>query len=158
MRDFLAAVDRLPSALLIEGEAGIGKTTLWSAGIAAAAEHGYRVLSARPADLLDPVLERALDELPPPQRRALEIALVLRDPENGVPDQAAIAFALLGALRSAVTDVPVVVAVDVSTWLCLVRCSNAFTRAPPEIRSTPSNLRTLSGLANASSSQVSRYP
>src|SRR6266487_4086179 len=76
LRDFLAAVDRLPSALLIEGEAGIGKTTLWSAGIAAAAEHGYRVLSARPAqaesqvsyaglaDLLDPVLERALDELP----------------------------------------------------------------------------------------------
>jgi DNA-binding CsgD family transcriptional regulator len=128
VRDFLAAVDRLPSALLIEGEAGIGKTTLWSAGLAVAAEHGYRVLSARPAqaesqvsyaglaDLLDPVLERALDELPPPQRRALEIALVLRDSENGVPDQAAIAFALLGALRS-VTDVPVVVAVDDLQWL-----------------------------------------
>jgi DNA-binding CsgD family transcriptional regulator len=129
VRDFLAAVDRLPSALLIEGEAGIGKTTLWSAGIAAAAEHGYRVLSARPAqaesqvsyaglaDLLDPVLEHALDELPPPQRRALEIALVLRDPENRVPDQAAIAFALLGALRSVVTDVPVLVAVDDLQWL-----------------------------------------
>src|SRR5438067_3139279 len=129
VRDFLAAVDRLPSALLIEGEAGIGKTTLWSAGIAVAAGHGYRVLSARPAqsesqvsyaglaDLLDPVLERALNELPPPQRRALEIALVLRDPESGVPDQAAIAFALLGALRSAVTDVPVVVAVDDLQWL-----------------------------------------
>ena len=63
-----------------------------------AAEHGYRVLSARPAqaesqvsyaglaDLLDTVLERTLNELPPPQRRALEIALVLRDPESGVPD------------------------------------------------------------------------
>jgi DNA-binding CsgD family transcriptional regulator len=129
VRDFLAAVDRLPSALLIEGEAGIGKTTLWSTGIAVAAEHGYRVLSARPAqaesqvsyaglaDLLDPVLERALNELPPPQRRALEIALVLRDPENRVPDQAAIAFALLGALRSVATDVPVVIAVDDLQWL-----------------------------------------
>jgi len=129
VRDFLAAVDSLPSALLIEGEAGIGKTTLWSSAIAAAAEHGYRVLSARPvqaesqvsyaglADLLEPVLERALNELPPPQGRALEIALVLRDPESDVPDQAAIAFALLGALRSAVTEGPVVVAVDDLQWL-----------------------------------------
>src|SRR6266480_7325753 len=106
VRDFLAAVDRLPSALLIEGEAGIGKTTLWSAGIAAAAEHGYRVLSTRPAqaesqvsyaglaDLLEPVLEEALAELPPPQRRALEAALLLRD-AGSVPDQTAIAFAFL---------------------------------------------------------------
>ena len=58
-----------------------------------------------------------MDELPSPQRRALEIALVLRDSENGVPDQAAIAFALLGALRIAVTDVPLVVAVDDLQWL-----------------------------------------
>src|SRR5947207_13443677 len=112
VRDFLAGVDSFPSALFIEGEAGIGKTTLWSGALALAAEHGYRVLSARPAqaesrvsyaglaDLLDPVLERALNELPRPQRRALEIALFLRDPENGAPDQAAIAFALLGALRA----------------------------------------------------------
>ena len=49
VRDFLAAVDRLPSALLIEGEAGIGKTTLWSAGIAVAAEHGQEERPAREA-------------------------------------------------------------------------------------------------------------
>jgi tRNA A37 threonylcarbamoyladenosine biosynthesis protein TsaE len=35
------------AALLIEGEAGIGKTTLWQAGVDAAMERGYRVLTAR---------------------------------------------------------------------------------------------------------------
>src|SRR6266446_5862550 len=86
VREFLDAVERLPAALVVEGEAGIGKTTLWRAGIASAEERGYRVLSTRPAqaesqvsyaglaDLLEPVLEEALAELPPPQRRALEAA------------------------------------------------------------------------------------
>lgn len=71
VRDFVHAVDRLPAALVIEGEAGIGKTTLWRAGIVSAGERGYRVLSTRPAqaesqmsyaglaDLLEPVLEAA---------------------------------------------------------------------------------------------------
>ena len=111
VRAFLAEVERLPSAVFIEGEAGIGKTTLWRAGTAEAHEFGYRVLSARPAeaesqvsyaglrDLFDPVLELVVAELPPPQRRALEIALLLRGAEQDAPDQAAIAFAVLGALR-----------------------------------------------------------
>ena len=123
MRAFLAEVERLPSAVFIEGEAGIGKTTLWRAGTAEAQEVGYRVLSARPAeaesqvsyaglrDLFDPVLELVVAELPPPQRRALEIALLLREAEEDAPDQAAIAFAVLGALR-AIADTPVLVAVD----------------------------------------------
>ena len=37
-----------PSALLIEGEAGIGKTTLWRAGVARAKERGVLVLSCAP--------------------------------------------------------------------------------------------------------------
>jgi DNA-binding CsgD family transcriptional regulator len=129
VREFLAATERLPSALMIEGEAGIGKTTLWNAGLTAASEFGYRVLSARPAqaesqisyaglaDLLAPVLERVLDELPPPQRRALEIAMLLRDAEDGVPDQGAIAFALLGTLRAAAADAPLLIAIDDLQWL-----------------------------------------
>jgi hypothetical protein len=51
----LAAVDSLlddpnarSAALVIDGEAGIGKTTVVGAGIAAAPERGYRVLSCRP--------------------------------------------------------------------------------------------------------------
>jgi DNA-binding CsgD family transcriptional regulator len=112
----------------VEGEAGIGKTTLWRAGIAAAEELGYVVLSARPAeaesqvsyaalgDVLGAVIERAVVELPAPQRRALEIALLLRDAEGRVPDQGAIAFGVLGALR-AIADAPVLVAVDDAQWL-----------------------------------------
>ena len=37
-------------ALVLEGEAGIGKSTLWLAGVDAAHERGLRVLSARPAE------------------------------------------------------------------------------------------------------------
>jgi len=129
VHDFLDAVDRLPAALVIEGEAGIGKTTLWRAGIAFAEELGYRVLSTRPAqaesqvsyaglaDLLEPVLGEALAELPPPQGRALEAALLLRDAGGSVPDQTAIAFAFLGALRAAVGEKPALVAVDDLQWL-----------------------------------------
>jgi DNA-binding CsgD family transcriptional regulator len=128
VRAFLAEVERLPSAVFIEGVAGIGKTTLWRAGAAEAQEAGYRVLSARPAeaeshvsyaglrDVFDPVLDRVVAELPPPQRRALEIALLLREAEEDAPDQAAIAFAVLGALR-AIADTPVLVAVDDLQWL-----------------------------------------
>ena len=47
--DFLTAAAAGPSALIVEGEAGIGKTTLWLAAVAAARERGFRVLSAQPA-------------------------------------------------------------------------------------------------------------
>jgi hypothetical protein len=129
VRDFLQAVDGLPAALVIEGESGIGKTTLWRAGIASAGEWGYRVLSTRPAqtesqisyaglgDLLEPVLAETLAELPPPQRRALEVALLLRDAGGGVPDQAAIAFGCLAVLRAAALEKPTLVAVDDLQWL-----------------------------------------
>jgi DNA-binding CsgD family transcriptional regulator len=129
VRAFLAAVDRLPAVVVIQGEAGIGKTTLWRAGIASAGECGYRVLSTRPAqtesqvsyaglaDLLEPVLEDALMELPPPQRRALEVALLLRDAGGGAPDQTAIAFAVLGVVRAAAREKPTLLAVDDLQWL-----------------------------------------
>ncbi|MGZ4110803.1 MAG: hypothetical protein ACXVP7_14100, partial [Actinomycetota bacterium] len=52
----LAAIARVVSdpdggawTVRIEGEAGIGKTTLWRAGVDAAGAAGYRVLSARAA-------------------------------------------------------------------------------------------------------------
>ena len=48
---FLEHVERLPSALLLEGEPGIGKTTLWRRGVAEAKQRGYRVLSFSPAEV-----------------------------------------------------------------------------------------------------------
>ena len=88
--DFLEA-DGSPCAVVVEGEPGIGKTTVWLAAIEQAEARGFRVLRARPAesesrlafsslaDLLGPVLEDVLGELPPPQRRALDAALLIDD-------------------------------------------------------------------------------
>ena len=90
---FLARVPEGPRTFVLEGEPGIGKTTLWAAGVEAAAELGYQVLACRPVgsevqlsyaalgDLLDEVLDDALADLPAPRRRALEVALLL-DPRT----------------------------------------------------------------------------
>ena len=76
--------------MVLEGEPGIGKSTLWLAAVAAARRRGFLVLSSRPAeaerglahvglgDLFDHVLDGVIGELSPPRRRALEVAL-LRD-------------------------------------------------------------------------------
>jgi DNA-binding CsgD family transcriptional regulator len=117
------------AAVIVGGEAGIGKTTLWLAGIAAAEERGFRVLVSRPAeaemelgyvgltDLLAPVLDEILDELTSPQRRALEVALLRSEPGGEAPDQAAIGFALLGAVVALARRQPVLLAVDDVQWL-----------------------------------------
>jgi hypothetical protein len=47
---FLDGLPSGPSGLLLEGEAGIGKTTVWMAGVADAAARPYLVLSSRPAE------------------------------------------------------------------------------------------------------------
>ena len=126
---FLDAVRSGPCGLVLEGVAGIGKTTVWSAGVALAAGRSYTVLPARPAeseatlsfaalgDLLDGVLDRALPELPPPQRRALEVALLRADPGGSPPEQRAVAVAFLGVIRHVAAAGPVVVAVDDLQWL-----------------------------------------
>ncbi len=46
---FLVAAANEPSVLVVQGEPGIGKTTLWVAGIEQARAHGFRVLSAHAA-------------------------------------------------------------------------------------------------------------
>ena len=125
---FLEDADALPGALLLEGEAGIGKTTLWRHGVAAAAQHGYRVRSCSPSeseqlsftaagDLLANVAEEALAALPSPQRRALATALLLEDASGPPPDQRAVALAFFGSLRALAAAGPLVVAVDDVQWL-----------------------------------------
>ena len=96
VRGFLGA-DASVGTLVLTGGPGIGKTTVWDAGIALAQEMGWRVLCARPSgaearlsfaaliDLLDGVGMEAL-AVPAPQRAALEAAL-LRVQPTGVPAQ-----------------------------------------------------------------------
>ena len=111
--DLLESPGELPAAAVLVGEAGIGKTTLWLAGIEAARERGYRVLSCRPveaearfsfvglSDLIGAALADVLPQLPRPQRRALEAALALSEPEGSTVEEGVVAFAFLSALRDA---------------------------------------------------------
>ena len=81
--------DLLPGTAVLHGQAGIGKTSLWLAGIDAAASRGYRTLSCRTfesettfsyaglADLLGALAAEVLSELPPIQPRTLDAALLL---------------------------------------------------------------------------------
>jgi hypothetical protein len=50
VQDFLETVSERPWALLLEGAAGIGKTTLWQAGVSIARARGHRVLACRAAE------------------------------------------------------------------------------------------------------------
>jgi Amidase len=69
------------------------------------------------SDLLANVLDETLEALPPPQRRALAAALLLDDPVGAVPEDRAIALAVLGVLQMLAEEHPVVVAVDDVQWL-----------------------------------------
>src|SRR6516164_2601227 len=115
-------------ALQIEGSAGMGKTALWLDALAAARRRSCLVLTARPVeietklafagltDLLEPVLDDVLPALAGPQRRALEVALLIA-PARTQPDQRTVASAFLNALRTLAKDRQVLVAIDDLHWL-----------------------------------------
>jgi DNA-binding CsgD family transcriptional regulator/uncharacterized protein HemY len=130
----LAAVETFldehgPRALLLEGEVGIGKTSLWAAGLRASRGRAMAVLSARAAgaevrltfaglsDLLGRLPGTAFAALPPPQHRALDAALLRDDAPDGLVDPRAVGQALLGVLRAVAADGPIVVAIDDLQWL-----------------------------------------
>jgi DNA-binding CsgD family transcriptional regulator len=148
LRDFVSAIPTGTVALALEGDAGVGKTTLWEAGVLEAEDRGFRVLTARPAesettlsfsgigDLLDPVLDEALAPLSPAQHRALSRALVLDDDEGPPPDPHAIGVALLNALRALADPLPVLVAVDDVQWLDPASAAG-LTYAARRLRSEP---------------------
>jgi DNA-binding CsgD family transcriptional regulator len=117
-----------PAALTLEGETGVGKTTLWERTIDTAAERGITVLIARPAepdaelafatlsDVLRPILAPFRDALPEPQRSAIAAAML---EEEAGPDTrwAAVSAGTLSLLRTAVDRQPVLVAIDDAQWV-----------------------------------------
>jgi len=125
----LDAVVAGPRAVVVEGPAGIGKTTMWQAALQAARARSFTVLAARATqteatlpfagliDLLEGVPEAGLAALPAPQRRALEVALLRREPEETGVDQLAVSLAALQVLRAVAADGPVVVGIDDLQWL-----------------------------------------
>ena len=123
-------------ALVLEGEPGIGKTTLWRWAVANAESEGVSVLRAQPAELeqdlafatLGDLLAEALDEieaLPEPQRRALRIALLLEESDGRLLDERAVGTALATLLRDLAGDGLALLAIDdvqwadPSSWACV---------------------------------------
>jgi DNA-binding CsgD family transcriptional regulator len=115
--------------LVMEGEPGIGKSTLWRAGIEMAEQRRFLVLQARPAalegslsfvvlrDLVAVVPPEVRGRLPEAQRRALSVALA----EGGEPadpiDRGVVAVAVMGLLRELSARRPLLVAIDDLHWL-----------------------------------------
>ncbi len=126
---FVDALADGPSALLVEGEAGIGKTTVWRSAAAAAASRGNRVISSTAVegeadlpfvglrDLMEQLPADAARALPPPQRDALDVALLRSEQFGATADQHAVCVAVLGVVRTLATQGPVVLAVDDVGWL-----------------------------------------
>jgi predicted ATPase len=141
---FLSAAEPA-SALLLEGEAGIGKTTIWSAGVEEARTRGYRTLVARPVgsetplafaaliDLLGEAFDQVEGELPPPQRRALAVALLRAEAADSPPEPGAIAVAVREALRRLAARGPLLVAVDDVQWLDAASASALAFAAPRQV-------------------------
>ena len=117
------------AALVVQGEPGIGKTTVWREGLRCAEGRGFRVLSCRPAeteaklsfsalaDILRPVADAALPALPDPQRQALEVALLRVDPGAGPLSPRAVGMAVYSVLTALASESAVLIAIDDVPWL-----------------------------------------
>jgi DNA-binding CsgD family transcriptional regulator len=114
-------------AIVLSGEAGIGKTTIWREGVRRARDLGLRTLVAQPAeseaelpfaaigDLLGPVVD-ASTELPDPQREALDHALQ-RSYSTEPVSRLAVSRAVAELLGTLAAEGPLVIAVDDLQWL-----------------------------------------
>src|SRR5205085_7721024 len=115
-----------PRALVLRGEAGVGKTTLVRAAVRAAGARGLRVVSAQPtaseqhlphaalADLLEGAGDELRSRLAAPQRAALDAA-TSRVP--GAVEPHALARGVLELLRLNGARGDLLVVVDDVQWL-----------------------------------------
>ena len=168
--DVLAALRAGESrALLIHGEAGIGKTALLDYVASAAA--GVRVLHATGVEsemelpfaslhqLCGPLLD-TVDQLPVPQRGALEIAFGRA--AGPAPDRFLVGLAVLTLLCRTAEESPVLCVVDDAQWLdevsaktlaFVARAARGRPRRPP-----PGDARARRGFRRAADAGGSRAP
>lgn len=126
---FLSATAVGPAGLVLEGEAGIGKTTLWLAAADQARERGYRLLSARAAqaestlaytvvaDILQDVAPGVVAGLPGIQRLAVDRVLLRAGAEGPPTNHRVVAAAFVAVIEALAGDAPVVLAIDDIQWL-----------------------------------------
>jgi DNA-binding CsgD family transcriptional regulator len=115
--------------LVIEGEAGIGKTTLWLSALRQARERGFVVLTTRAAatesvlayaSLADLVTEAGAGwkQLPDPQRIAIDRILLRATSDRGQPtDLRTVGAAFGSVIQMLAEQSPVLVAIDDLQWL-----------------------------------------
>jgi ATP/maltotriose-dependent transcriptional regulator MalT len=127
--DFLEAAPKRPCALIVAGDPGIGKTTLWLDAVGRAGDAGFRVLASRAAaaesvlaytalsDLLSDVDESIWADLPAPQREGLDAALLRRRDDARNTDARAVAAAFLAVIARLAVQGPVLIAIDDLQWL-----------------------------------------
>lgn len=118
-----------PHVLVIEGDAGIGKTTVWIQGCDTAQRGGLTVLTARVgqaesvmsyaalADLLGAVDHAVIDALPELQRLAVRRVLLMADDGGPATDQRIVGAACVAVLEALAADAPVLIAIDDVQWL-----------------------------------------
>jgi DNA-binding CsgD family transcriptional regulator len=126
---FLGSAASEPSALVVEGEPGIGKTTLWLAALQQAREAGFLVLSAGPAaaesvmayaslaDLLSSVGPDAFADLPDPQRIAIDRVLLRAKVDSHPTDPREVAAGFRSIVQRLADETPVLIAIDDMQWL-----------------------------------------
>jgi predicted ATPase len=126
-RALLDGLDDGPRGLLVEGDAGIGKTAIWRSALREAEARGHLVLrcvaeqaEARLsfvglADLIDGIADDHLSALPAPQREALEVTFGVRG--GAAPDRFLVALATLSLFSEAAQECPLLCVVDDAQWL-----------------------------------------
>jgi len=117
------------SVLLIRGDAGIGKSTIWAEVVGRAEARGWRVLQARAAaaeapltlttlaDLLEPLGPELAVGLPVPQQAAIAAALLEVQPPARSLEPRVLGAAVRSALSRLATETPLLIAIDDVQWV-----------------------------------------
>ena len=126
---FLAAARERFAVHLLVGEAGIGKSAIFDEIVRRARASDMVVLQCRPAqaeakqtltavaDLLEPAPAVAIESLPGPQRRAIDVALLRADPGDEPVGDRVLATAVRSVLVRLLATQPVLIAIDDIQWL-----------------------------------------
>ncbi len=126
---FLDAITARPAALVLTGEAGTGKTTLWAELVRRGRKRSCRTLSCSPSepearlslgsisDLLSGVEDEAYSSLPGAQRRAVDVALLRAEAGECPPDPRAVATGFLSLVSALAKEEPLLIGIDDAQWL-----------------------------------------
>jgi DNA-binding NarL/FixJ family response regulator len=126
---FLSRVEEGPCAMVIRGEPGIGKTTLWRTAVELREAEPLSTLSTRCveaelplgfaclADLLQDVFPAAGEALADHERAVLASAIGVQAPRKEPRDAIVLPRAFLSLLRGLTVESPVLIAVDDLQWL-----------------------------------------